>query len=148
MEINFKDYLTEEQIQKIVADELRISIRGQINKDNAERLLTNTAYYIVWEEVDKVLDFDVKEFIKEKVVNIIKEMGRYNVFRSKDSNYESKDSLAQIYLNQYVEENKNIINRKVVEIMQELDAEDIRNQLYDLIYQVVEDRIVGKKEDK
>ena len=51
MEINFKDYLTEEQIQKIVADELRISIRGQINKDNAERLLTNTAYYIVWEEV-------------------------------------------------------------------------------------------------
>ena len=31
--------------------------------------------------------------------------------------------------------------------MQGLDSDAIRNQLYDLIYQVVEDRIIGKKEE-
>ena len=31
--------------------------------------------------------------------------------------------------------------------MQGLDSEKLNDQLYDLIYQVVEDRIIGKKEN-
>ena len=112
---------------------------------HGERIFINSAYGIVWEEVNKSIDYDMTEFIKNKVIEVINGLSNYSVFRDKN-NYGDKDSIAQTYLNQYVEENKNIINEKVIEIMQGLDSNAIRDQLYDLIYQVVEDRIVGKKE--
>lgn len=149
MEIKVKDYLLESEIKEIVKDELRFKIRQQFDINNIERIFTNSAYHIVWEEVNKSIDYDMTEMIKNKVIEVINGMTDYSVFRDKgDYIYgRDKDSIAQTYLNQYVEENKNIINEKVIEIMQGLDSDAIRNQLYDLIYQVVEDRIIGKKEE-
>lgn len=147
MEIDFRDYFSREQIEEIIKDELRAEVRRKFRIDDIERIFTNSAYHIVWEEVNKSIDYDMTEFIKKKVIEIINELTNYSVFRSKGVySYTDKDSIAQTYLNQYVEENKNIIKDKVIEIMQELDADALRDQLYDLIYQVVEDRIIGKKE--
>jgi len=148
MEIDVKDYLSESEIKEIVKDELRFKVRQQFDLNNIERIFTNSAYGIVWEEVNKSIDYDMTEFIKNKVIEVISNLSNYSVFRDKgDYIYgRDKNSIAQEYLNQYVEENKNIIRDKVVEIMQGLDEDDIRGRLYDLIYEVVEDRIVGKKE--
>jgi hypothetical protein len=148
MEIDVKDYLSEFEIKEIVKDELRFKIRQQFDINNIERIFTNSAYGIVWEEVNKSIDYDMTEFIKNKVIEVISNLSNYSVFRDKgDYIYgRDKNSIAQEYLNQYVEENKNIINDRVVEIIQGLDSDALRDQLYDLIYQVVEDRIVGKKE--
>lgn len=127
---------------------MRFKVRQQFDLNNIERIFTNSAYGIVWEEVNKSIDYDMTEFIKNKVIEVISNLSNYSVFRDKgDYIYgRDKNSIAQEYLNQYVEENKNIIRDKVVEIMQGLDEDDIRGRLYDLIYEVVEDRIVGKKE--
>ena len=146
MEIDVKDYLSESEIKEIVQQELRIKVRQQFDLNNIERIFTNSAYHIVWEEVNKSIDYDVTEFIKNKVIEIINGMTSFSVFRRK-GDYDDKNSIAQEYLNQYVEENKNIINDRVIEIMQGLDSEKLNDQLYDLIYQVVEDRIIGKKEN-
>ena len=149
MEIEVKDYLSESEIKEIVQQELRLKVRQQFDLNNIERIFSNSAYHIVWEEVNKSIDYDVTEFIKNKVIQIINELSEYSVFRDKgDYIYgRDKNSIAQDYLNQYVEENKNIINDRVIEIMQGLDSEKLKDQLYDLIYQVVEDRIIGKKEN-
>lgn len=149
MEIEIKDYLSESEIKEIVQQELRIKVRQQFDLNNIERIFSNSAYHIVWEEVNKSIDYDMTEFIKNKVIQIINELSAYSVFRDKgDYIYgRDKNSIAQDYLNQYVEENKNIINDRVIEIMQGLDSEKLNDQLYDLIYQVVEDRIIGKKEN-
>jgi hypothetical protein len=149
MEIEVKDYLSESEIKEIVQQELRIKVRQQFDLNNIERIFSNSAYHIVWEEVNKSIDYDVTEFIKNKVIQIINELSAYSIFRDKgDYIYgRDKNSIAQDYLNQYVEENKNIINDRVIEIMQGLDSEKLNDQLYDLIYQVVEDRIIGKKEN-
>jgi hypothetical protein len=149
MEIEVKDYLSESEIKEIVQQELRLKVRQQFDLNNIERIFSNSAYHIVWEEVNKSIDYDVTEFIKNKVIQIINELSEYSVFRDKgDYIYgRDKNSIAQDYLNQYVEENKNIINDRVIEIMQGLDSEKLNDQLYDLIYQVVEDRIIGKKEN-
>lgn len=148
MEINVKDYLSESEIGEIIKDELRFKVRQQFDINNIERIFTNSAYSIVWEEVNKSIDYDMTEFIKNKVIEVINGLSKYSVFRDKgDYIYgRDKNSIAQEYLNQYVEENKNIIRDKVVEIMQGLDEDDIRSRLYDLIYEVVEYRIIGKKE--
>lgn len=148
MEIDVKDYLSESEIKEIVKDELRFKIRQQFDINNIERIFTNSAYHIVWEEVNKSIDYDMTETIKNKVIEVISNLSNYSVFRDKgDYIYgRDKNSIAQEYLNQYVEENKNIINKKVIEIMQGLDSDALRDQLYDLIYRVVEDRIIGKKE--
>jgi len=149
MEIEVKDYLSESEIKEIVQQELRFKVRQQFDLNNIERIFANSAYHIVWEEVNKSIDYDMTELIKNKVIQIINELSAYSVFRDKgDYIYgRDKNSNAQDYLNQYVEENKNIINDRVIEIMQGLDSEKLNDQLYDLIYQVVEDRIIGKKED-
>jgi hypothetical protein len=149
MEIEVKDYLSESEIKEIVQQELRLKVRQQFDLNNIERIFSNSAYHIVWEEVNKSIDYDVTEFIKNKVIQIINELSEYSVFRDKgDYIYgRDKNSIAQDYLNQYVEENKNIIKDRVIEIMQGLDSEKLNDQLYDLIYQVVEDRIIGKKEN-
>lgn len=149
MEIEVKDYLSESEIKEIVQQELRLKVRQQFDLNNIERIFSNSAYHIVWEEVNKSIDYDVTEFIKNKVIQIINELSEYSVFRDKgDYIYgRDKNSIAQDYLNQYVEENKNIINDRVIEIMQGLDSEKLNDQLYGLIYQVVEDRIIGKKEN-
>ena len=149
MEINVKDYLSELEIKGIVEQELRYKIKQSFDLNNIERIFTNSAYGIVWEEVNKSIDYDMTEFIKNKVIEVINSLSNYSVFRDKgDYVYgRDKDSIAQEYLNQYVEENKNIIRDRVVEIMQGLDGDTLRDQLYDLIYQVVEDRIIGKKEN-
>lgn len=149
MEIEVKDYLSESEIKEIVQQELRLKVRQQFDLNNIERIFSNSAYHIVWEEVNKSIDYDVTEFIKNKVIQIINELSEYSVFRDKgDYIYgRDKNSIAQDYLNQYVEENKNIINDRVIEIMQGLDSEKLNDQLYDLIYQVVEDKIIGKKEN-
>lgn len=149
MEIEVKDYLSESEIKEIVQQELRLKVRQQFDLNNIERIFSNSAYHIVWEEVNKSIDYDVTEFIKNKVIQIINELSAYSVFRDKgDYIYgRDKNSIAQDYLNQYVEENKNIIKDRVIEIMQGLDSEKLNDQLYDLIYQVVEDRIIGKKEN-
>ena len=149
MEIDVKDYLSESDIKEIVQQELRFKVRQQFDLNNIERIFTNSAYHIVWEEVNKSIDYDMTEFIKNKVIEVINGLSDFNVFRDK-SDYiygRDKNSVAQEYLNQYVEENKNIINDRVKAIMQGLDEDAIRDQLYDLIYQIVEDRIIGKKED-
>ena len=49
MEINFKDYLTDNEVKEIVQDELRIQVRRFFSgtEENTQRLLSNLAYSIV-----------------------------------------------------------------------------------------------------
>ena len=67
MEIEVKDYLSESEIKEIVQQELRLKVRQQFDLNNIERIFSNSAYHIVWEEVNKSIDYDVTEFIKNKV---------------------------------------------------------------------------------
>ena len=73
MEIKIERYLNDSEIKEIVQDELRIQIRKFFSgtEENTQRLLSNLAYAIVRDEVDKIVP-NYEEELVNKVAELIK----------------------------------------------------------------------------
>jgi len=125
MDIKITDYLQQHEIKEIVSDELRVQIREHFqNEENAKRLLSNLAYHIIKEEVNKIVPNYEQELV-EKVVSLIrdKDLGgqvfdfdRYGSGRSK--------SLGAIIVENTVRENQQLIKDKVIDTIQNADYSD------------------------
>lgn len=73
MEINITDYLNHREIKEIAQDEVRVQIREHFkNEENAKRLLSNLAYHIVREEVNKIVP-DYEQELIDKVASLIRD---------------------------------------------------------------------------
>ena len=84
MEIDINKYLTEEDIKDIVADEVRSIVQSFLkvqDKNSIERIISNSAYGVIWCAVDKVYDGEVDTLLKNRVIEIINNMTEFNVFR-------------------------------------------------------------------
>lgn len=146
MKIDFKDYLNDSEIKEIVSDELRKEVREMFkNESNSTRILSNMAYSIIQEEVDKIVP-NHKELIIQKTAELIKGKDlSYHVF-----NYNYNDgkphSLGAKIIDETIIENKQVIKDLVVKSFQEKDySEDIFSKFESLaddfssnIYQLVE----------
>ena len=147
-EVIIEDYLSREEIQDIVKDELRILVKDSFRKENLDTLIANSSYEIVWKAVDEEMDGNLIETIKTKTLDIINDLSSYHVFHKKDV-WEHEDSKAYIYMQQAIEENKDLIfsmtkERIVTEIVKFIDTNYIQDCVNDLIYQIVEEKICGK----
>lgn len=132
MEINIEDYLNESEIKKIVEEELRYKIKEIFKTErDTTRILSNLGYYNTFKIVEEEVP-NFKEIIKENTKKQCLNISTYEVFRSKDYLNE-KDSLAQKYLLEAVEENKNIIKDRVKEILREMDKQQIANEICSII---------------
>ena len=55
MEINFKEYLSEDEIKDIVIDEFRSQLQAVFKQEKElERVMGNLAYHIIQEELEKI----------------------------------------------------------------------------------------------
>lgn len=91
LKINIHDYLSDNEIKRIVEDELRERIREMFrNESESQRLLSNLSYHIVYDEIDKVIP-NSRNLVQEKTMTILKDIKNYQVFR--DRSYGSKASL-------------------------------------------------------
>ena len=147
-EVIIEDYLSREEIQDIVKDELRILVKDSFRKEKLDTLIANSSYEIVWKAVDEEMDGNLIETIKTKTLDIINNLSSYSVFHKKDA-WEHEDSKAYIYMQQAIEENKDLIfsmtkERIVTEIVKFVDTNYIQDCVNDLIYQIVEEKICGK----
>ena len=147
-EVIIHDYLSREEIQDIVKDELRILVKDSFRKEKLDTLIANSSYEIVWKAVDEEMDGNLIETIKTKTLDIINNLSSYSVFHKKDA-WEHEDSKAYIYMQQAIEENKDLIfsmtkERIVTEIVKFIDTNYIQDCVNDLIYQIVEEKICGK----
>ena len=126
MEIKFEDYLSNEQIGEILQDELRLQVRKHFNnEENAKRLLSNLAYHIVKEEIEKIVP-DYETSLVEKVSELItdKKSVCFNLFDFDTYSSGRNKSLGAKIVEQTVEENKQLIKDKVVEAIQNRDYSD------------------------
>lgn len=146
MEIKIEDYLDESEIKEIVEEELRYKIKEMFKTEReTNRILTNLGYYNTFKIVEEEVP-NFKEIIKENTKKQCLNISTYEVFRSKDC-FNEKDSLAQKYLLEAVEENKNIIKDRVKEILREMD----KQQIADEICSIIEDSVYNlfkKQKDK
>lgn len=142
MEIDISQYLSEEDKKRIAEEEYRSVIRSVVAVDK-ERILSNAAYTVVQKMIDEQFGEDMNTILVDKTIAIIQGMSDFNVFKRKDA-WDKDESKGYKYLQDAVESNKGLIEDKVAEIIQSLDASDFHYKLEELMYQVVENRLLGK----
>jgi hypothetical protein len=114
MEINVENYLNHNEIKEIVQDELRNQVRQLFkNEQEAQRLLSNLSYQIVFNEVDKVVA-NSQDIIVKKTTDLVNDVKSYTVFRYNYLGGSPENNGARI-LEQAIIDNKHLINEKVKE---------------------------------
>lgn len=144
MEINIKDYMSDEEIKAIIEDEIvRETRRTLCNEKEITRILTNISYYELWKKIEEEVP-NCQEIIKDKTKEQMLDISKFDIFQKRDDFLEYKDSLAQQFLNESVKENKNIIDDKVKTIINELSLTDIKYDIQSIIEQYVENLFKNK----
>ena len=69
------------------------------------------------------------------------------MFRKADL-VEREDSLGQKYLEKAIEDNKDIINNKVIEIFNQLGKQDIAYEISSIIEEKLENMFISKSEEE
>lgn len=105
---------------------------------------------VIQKLVDEAFNEDLNTILVNKVKDIIDDLSSYSVFKRKDA-WEKDESKGQKYLDNAVEDNKQLIEQKVQDIITEMDVTNFHYRLEELMYAVVENRLLGKSftgEDK
>lgn len=142
MEIKIEDYLTQEDMKRIAEEEYRSAIRSVVVVDK-ERILSNAAYTVVQKLVDEHFNESLNEILVEKVVALINDLSAYNVFKSKDV-FGKDESKGWTYMQQAIENNKHMIEAKVVELLEGMDISGLHYRLEDIMVGVIEKRLTGR----
>ena len=61
--MDFSKYLTEDEMRDIAEQEFRDMVRNKSSKD-LERIISNSAYQVVWKAVDESLDNEAINILK------------------------------------------------------------------------------------
>lgn len=137
MNINIKDYISEEEIKDIIGDEIRRSVRYHMNNEaELSRIITNISYKELWKQIELEVP-NCETLLKQKTIEKIRNISDYDIFRRKDA-YGAEDSLATKLIDECVKENKNIINDKVKNIFNELSNSDLRYKIQGILEEYIE----------
>jgi hypothetical protein len=130
IKINVEDYLDKEEIKELISYEISKSA-----KNDAERILSNTAYGVVFEAVDKALDNNAKDIIKEKVLDCINNLSEFDVFRRANA-WDKESSVGQeIVDNALVDNTSEIYGR----VKSAIDSINIEGKIEEKIEDSLED---------
>ena len=123
MEINIKDYLSEEDIAEICREEVKCIIRKTTDSDIA-RLISNAAYYKVFDTIDDLLPKNYEKELLEKVDEIIDGLGNFQVIRYHYMTDKPTSVGAEIIERTVKEREKDIINKINQAIDKKLNQSD------------------------
>lgn len=134
LEIDISEYLNDNEIKEIVIDEVRGQIRKMFSSEKeAQRILSNISYQLVFNEVDKVIPNSI-ETIKSKTEECVKSTDfSFYVFRKADA--WDKPSLAYKIMEDTVIKNKDVIEQKVID---SVTNKDFTNDVWDKFEQLGE----------
>ena len=141
MEIDVKEYLSEEDMKRIAEDAWREQCHAKFITDK-ERILSNTAYQIVYRLVDEHFNENLEQILRDKVIKIINEMSAFNVFKQKDV-WGKEESVATKLMNQVVVENKDLLTSVVQKQM--INARIDEDYLTDAIKEVIINKLTSKE---
>lgn len=143
MEVNFEDYLSDEDQRQIVRDVFARKISETLEKD-WERIISNAAYEIVSKMVDDRFDGKAADAIAEKTVAVINDLTAYTVFKRKDY-WEKDESQGFKVLNECILQNRDAIRSKIGSIIAEFDEKEIKEILIDEARYLLDEKLFGSK---
>ncbi len=142
--VNFSEYLSDEEIKELVKDQVKAEVQKFFrNEENAQRILSNLSYKIVFNEVDKIVPNSIDVITKKTLEIVDKQDYGYLVFRKKSS-FES-NSFAYDVIEKTVIQHQARIQEKTVDAIVNADysekildkfmgvAENFMSNIYDLI---------------
>lgn len=150
--INVDDYLSKSDIQKIVEDELRYSIRKQIrNESDIERVISNISFEFLFTMLSEEFKLNRDEFdklirdkIKEKICS---DSIGYLIFRRKDA-WDRSESPAVKILDEECANSRPLIKAAVEKHIAEYPFHELdRGEIGETIYQVIMEKILNVKKD-
>lgn len=127
MNIDIKEYLSQEEIKCIVIQEFRSHIQQHFKKESdMQRILTNTAYLTIYKELNEITDNQAERIIKDKLNELLQKPLYFGeVFKCKDV-WDKDESKAFKILMNTVEENKQLLSEKVKDCIHNLPKTDIQ----------------------
>lgn len=135
IEINIMDYVSEDEIKNTILESIA-SYARQRSEAWYTRVLTNVAYREIFDEIDKELENTTsKEIIKSKIKEIISEDNMYGVFRDKHTF--GYNSIGQEILEECIKENRDLINKRVVEKINNHSFRELEDEIGDVIYECI-----------
>lgn len=147
--IDINDYLSKEEIKEIAEQELRAAFREQFRKEaDVERVLTNLSLEYVHALVAEQWDGDFDELLRQKVREAIEKSVSYHVFRRKDA-WSRTESPAVAILDDECRNSRPLIRECVEKRIREYPFHELdRNEIGDVIYEVIMGRILNPMEAK
>lgn len=145
IKIDINDYLPPERIVEIIEEELRYSIRSQLQKEaDIERVLANFTSEYVFSLIESewlanAVDFE--KALREKIEDVLKGDISYYIFRRKDAWLRS-ESPAVAILDEECRNSRPLIREAVEKHIREypfheLDREEIGSVIYDVIMEKI-----------
>lgn len=143
MNIDFKDYLSEDEVKEIVSDTLREEVRKHFrDEENAKRLINNISHQVIWDEVDIILP-NSKQIVIDNVVKTIKEKEDMSFYVFYNGDY-GKKSLGYQIMEDTVRDNKEAIKENISRTIINFDYksevwdlfEKLGTDFMDIIYKV------------
>lgn len=138
--------LASEEIKDIIKEEFRNEVQRNIQKNGISTLIANIGY----KNVFNIINNEIPKYenqVKEKTKEVIENLSSYCVFRKKDL-IDQEDSLGQKYLEEAIRDNKNIINKKVVDIFNELGKQDISYEISSIIEDKINEMFIGGNKEE
>ena len=132
-EINIEDYLNHEEIK----DEIKTALREKA-REYGVRLFHSMAAQILHDAVDEALDGEAKQIIRDKALEEINKLSKYDVFREKDNFIHKENSVGQQELNKVIQENRGFLSEKVREAIEEADFKgEVYHNLEDILLETI-----------
>lgn len=122
MEINFKDYMTYEEIKKIIVDEFKSLV-----KKDTERILSNVSYQLGDSFIKEFISENDLAFVKEKVTEILhdKQTISYRLFSERNAWDTNKLLKVSEIIEQTIMNNMDILKDKTIESMKNIDVDKL-----------------------
>lgn len=144
--VEIDDYLTEDDKRELVKDAFRDEVRSKIRSEyDMNTFINNLSYANVVEQVNKVVP-NYEDKLRDKVAEVVDGLTSYTVFYKGSSIYgKEESSVGNEMIGELVKENRDVLNTKVLAIIEDLDNYDIGQMISETINETLQEAF-SKKE--
>lgn len=144
--IDINEYLSANEIEAMVRDEVRYYISDKVDKALRHVAISDIIYSTASEIALQLLeeqDVDLHHKVANKVLECVDGLERWNVFCDSKEHGKSK---GQLVLDECVEESRPKIQKKVDEIIEDkLNADWLVDEVADAFYGKLREQLIGKQ---
>ena len=140
IDLNLEDYVTDEEIKNACEKAIYANTYNRLASLNIDTVISNSSYKIIWKVLDEKFDKNLEEILCKKCEDVINSLSSFSVFRDKDE-FNSKKSIGQKILDEKIVESEDLIKRRVNEIIEEYDFNELKEHIGETIYNCIMDKL-------